>query len=193
MKLILGLGNYGRAYDHTRHNAGWDAVTMLAKTLDTDGFREKEEFRADIAEAYLREEKILLVRPQTYMNHSGTAALAIKQFFKIPLEHILIVHDEMDYAVGKFAFTKSGGPAGHNGVASIQERLGTQDIARLRIGIGRPVPPLAKEDFVLQPFSPEEAAVLKDVFPSAEKAIQDWAAEGIDAAMNSWNGVLKKT
>jgi PTH1 family peptidyl-tRNA hydrolase len=190
MKLLLGLGNYGREYAHTRHNAGWDAVTRLAKSLGAE-FREQETFRAELADARVNNEKVLFCLPQTYMNRSGDAALALFQFYKLSLSDLLIVHDEMDFAMGKFAFTKSGGAAGHNGVASIQERLGTHTINRLRLGIGRPVPPLKKEDYVLQRFTADEENILQEVYPKAENALTDWVSFGIDKAMNSWNGVMK--
>ena len=124
------------------------------------------------------------------MNRSGDAARAILDYYHLETTDVLVVQDEMDYTVGKWSFLKSGGAAGHNGIASIHEQLGAQAIARLRIGIGRPTPPITKETYVLSRFSAEEERVLqKDVIPHALEAMQDWCANGIDKAMNTWNGV----
>jgi len=188
MKLIIGLGNPGTEYEHTRHNVGWDAVTGLADLLHAT-FQTKTDWNADVADARLDGQKVVLVHPLTFMNLSGEAVQKIAAFYKIPNDDILIVHDEMDYAIGDAAFLKRGGSAGHNGVESIQQMLATKDLARLRIGIGRPTAPIKKEDYVLQHFSADEK---ERVAPAIEKAIrgsQTWIAEGIDKAMNTWNGV----
>ena len=186
MKLIIGLGNPGDTYAHTRHNIGWDAVTQLATTLETS-FAEKSRFRAEVAEGRLGEEKVVLARPLTFMNLSGEAVQALMQFYKIELKNVLIVQDEMDYAPGQFAFCANGGPAGHNGVASFQSSLGTTAVSRLRVGIGRPVAPMAKEDFVLQAFSPEEKKLMAKTIGQAEQAMKDWCKDGVERAMNIWN------
>ena len=188
MKLIIGLGNPGKEYEHTRHNVGWDAVVGLAENLRAK-FRTKKEWKAEVADAHLDGQKVALVLPLTFMNLSGEAVQKIAAFYKVAHENILIVHDEMDYPVGEAAFLKRGGPAGHNGVESVQQTLGTKDLARLRIGIGRPMAPIKKEDYVLQHFSADER---KRALPAIEKAVrgsQTWIAEGIDKAMNTWNGV----
>lgn len=186
MKLIIGLGNYGITYAHTRHNIGWDAVTQWATSLQAS-FVEKSRFHAELAEGRLGEEKILLVRPLTYMNRSGEAVQALVQFYKIDLQDVLIIQDEMDYPVGQLAFCIDAGPAGHNGIISIQESLGTKAIPRLRLGIGRPSGAIAKEDYVLQPFSLEEKELILKMLTQAGEAMQDWCEEGIERAMNEWN------
>lgn len=187
MKLIVGLGNPGNEYAHTRHNIGWDAVTALAEKLQAP-FQTKERFKAEIAEARMGEEKLLLVRPITYMNRSGEAVEAILSFYKLERSDLLVVHDEMDYPLGKMAFCAQAGPAGHNGIVSIQGSLGTDVVSRLRLGIGRPVGHIPKEDYVLQPFSAEEQKTKNEVLLSAVAAIEDWQAQTIEKTMNKWNG-----
>ena len=188
MKLIVGLGNHGKKYEQTRHNIGWDVVSFLAKT-ENAAFHKKDAFKCELAETRLTDEKVLLAHPLTYMNASGEAVALLKNYYKLTVSDILIVQDEMDFIVGKFAFLKKGGPAGHNGLISIQEQLATTDIARLRIGIGRPTPPVSAEAYVLQLFHPQEQSTLKKLFPKLEDALKDWAIHGIDKTMNTWNGV----
>ncbi len=186
MKLIIGLGNPGQKYAHTRHNIGWDALTEWVSTHG-GSFQEKGRFQAEVAEVNVSEKKYLAVRPLTFMNLSGEAVLSVAQFYKINPADILLVQDEMDYVPGKLAFCARGGAAGHNGVASVQERLATEEISRLRLGIGRPVMPIAKEDYVLQRFSIEEQEVVKTMQTQAVKAIDDWCGQGTVVAMNTWN------
>ncbi len=186
MKLIVGLGNHGQEYAYTRHNIGWDAVTLLAHKNGVQ-FQTKSRFQAEIAELSLQSEKILLVRPLTYMNRSGEALGALLTFYKADRSQVLIVQDEMDYVLGKQAFCAQAGPAGHNGIRSIQEQLGTEQIARLRLGIGRPTGQLPKEEFVLQRFAKEEQPVVEQVLSSSVKAMEDWIEQGTERVMNIWN------
>lgn len=188
MKLIVGLGNHGQEYAYTRHNIGWDAVTLLAQKNGVQ-FQTKSRFQAEIAELSLQSEKILLVRPLTYMNRSGEALGALLAFYKADHSQVLVVQDEMDYVLGKQAFCAQGGPAGHNGIRSIQEQLGTEQIARLRLGIGRPTGQLPKEEFVLQRFAKEEQPVVEQVLSSSVKAMEDWIEQGTVKAMNTWNAI----
>jgi len=187
MKLIVGLGNPGKEYAHTRHNIGWDAVSVLAEKLGAN-FQEKTRFQAELAEGRVGEEKTLLIKPLTYMNLSGQAVRSLCDFYKIGLSDVLVVHDEMDYPFQKLAFCAEGGAAGHNGIRSIQESFGTEKIARLRMGIDRPQGMIAKEVYVLQRFSKEEEPLLKAVLERTTMAIEDWCAFGTERAMNKWNG-----
>ncbi|MDO8617495.1 MAG: aminoacyl-tRNA hydrolase [Candidatus Uhrbacteria bacterium] len=191
MKLIIGLGNPGKKYEHTRHNIGWDAVEHCLSVVGLTGkkFTENKKFQSEVAEAIVDGEKVLFVHPLTFMNESGRAVLALKQFYKLDIADMLIVHDDMDFAVGEMAFTKKAGDAGHHGVASIQEIFDTTTIPRLRLGIGRPVASIPKEDFVLQKFPVDEKDIVKKTIHSAISAIKDWTILGIDKAMNKWNGV----
>jgi PTH1 family peptidyl-tRNA hydrolase len=187
MKLVVGLGNPGKEYAGTRHNVGFEIVDALANSLETS-FKSAKEFKAEIAEARSGSEKILLAKPTTYMNLSGDAVRAIASFYKIPTENILIIQDEMDYAVGDFAFTQENGPAGHNGIESIQQALGTKKIGRLRVGVGRPTVE-AKEDYVLGRFSKEDLQKFGSISGDVQSALKDWVACGLTKAMNTWNGV----
>ena len=187
MKLIVGLGNYGLNYAHTRHNIGWDAISDLAASLGAS-FVEKTRFQAEVAEGQIEGEKVLLVHPLTYMNLSGEALRSLIQFYHVPLTDVLIVQDEMDYPLGQLSFCAEGGPAGHNGIVSVQTCLGTTKVQRLRLGIDRPEGPLSNEDYVLQPFSLDEKKLVAAVVLETTQAIRDWSAQGIERAMNTWNG-----
>ena len=187
MKIIVGLGNMGKEYAHTRHNIGWDVVSAWAEKLGV-GFQEKERFQAELAEGRIGAEKVLLLKPLTYMNLSGQAVRSVCDFYTLDLSDVLIVHDEMDYPFLKLAFCAEGGAAGHNGIRSIQECFGSEKIARLRVGIGRPIDAIAKEDYVLQRFSADERLKVQEVIDRAVLALADWCALGIERAMNKWNG-----
>lgn len=191
MKLIVGLGNPGKEYAGTRHNVGFEIVDALANSLEAS-FKPAKEFKTEITEGRVGSEKILLAKPTTYMNLSGEAVRAIASFYKIPLENILIVHDEMDYPIGEFAFTPESGPAGHNGIESIQQVLGTKKIARLRVGVGRPTVE-AKEDYVLGRFSKDDLQTLGSISSDVQAALKDWMTLGLTKAMNTWNGVKGAT
>jgi len=161
---------------------------MFAKKMDAR-FSKKADFKAEVAEVRIADEKILLVHPLTYMNLSGEAVAAIQQYYKVSLKDILLVHDEMDFAAGTMAFAAKGRDAGHNGVASIHEMLKTTAINRLRLGIGRPRPPIEKEVYVLEKFSTDEITSIKKMSTRATEAMEDWVKSGIDKSMNTWNGV----
>lgn len=188
MKLIVGLGNPGRQYQGTRHNVGWRLLELFADDCRANTWSESK-FQGLLAEAFVDHEKVLLLKPTTYMNASGESVAATRNYFKIDLEDILVIQDEMDFAPGSFALLAKGGPAGHNGVTSIQELLHTTEIHRLRIGIGRPTPPMKKEDYVLGHFSEAEEEVIQKCFPQMINAVKDWVLHGIDKSMNTWNGV----
>jgi len=180
MKLVIGLGNPGKKYAHTRHNIGWDAVTAAAEE-EKALFSKKANFKAEVAPSLVDDVKVWFVRPLTFMNLSGEAVRAIKQYYKVELKDILVVQDEMDFDEGKMAFSFASGAGGHNGIASIVQELGSKEFARLRIGIGRPPEKMDPADYVLQ--KPAGETDLKD----AAKAILDWVATGTGEAMNKWN------
>lgn len=187
MKLIVGLGNPGTEYERTRHNIGWQALSCLSALQGCAPFQEKKDFHALITDTRSTSEKVLLIKPTTFMNRSGEAIRSLVQFYKPAAEDMLVVQDDMDVAFGSITFSAHAGPAGHNGVASIQSALDTIDVARLRIGIGRPTPPLASEDYVLQPFSREEEERLPAIMDLTVSAIRSWMNEGLTLAMNQWN------
>lgn len=188
MKLIVGLGNPGKEYAMTRHNVGWLVLDQLAKNAG-GAFQTKKEFEAEVADIRWQNERVFLVKPLTFMNLSGRAVLAVKQYYKIETENVLIVHDEMDYAFGRVGFLAKGSAAGHNGIKSIQEILGTPAVARCRFGVGRPDSPIPMHEYVLQRFSSEEQKILPAKIEHATNAINTWITSGLTYTMNQWNGV----
>ena len=157
MKLIVGLGNPGKEYEHTRHNAGFLALDSVREALGFELFKEDKKMSAERSEGKVGTEKVLLVKPNTFMNDSGTAIQALLNFYKLSPKDILLIHDELDIAPGSYKLATSSRPAGHNGVQDIFEKLGTQDIVRIRLGIGRPADVLGVcipgHDYVLQELS----------------------------------------
>ncbi|PIT18555.1 aminoacyl-tRNA hydrolase [Snodgrassella alvi] len=137
IRLIVGLGNPGKEYEHTRHNIGFDFIDELA-SLWKIGLKEEKKFFGQVARVNLDEGEIWLLKPSTYMNKSGTAVQALTKFYKISPEEILIIHDELDIPCGQIRFKKGGSNGGHNGLKDIQAWLGTPDFYRLRLGIGHP-------------------------------------------------------
>ena len=133
--LVAGLGNPGREYERTRHNAGWLVVDELARR---HGGSWRSKFSGSLAEVRLGEQRLALLKPETYMNESGRSVAAAARFFKVPVESILVVHDDVDLEPGRLQVRRGGGLAGHNGLRSLAQDLGTQDFLRLRVGVGRP-------------------------------------------------------
>lgn len=186
MKLIVGLGNPGKKYERTRHNAGFDAVDALAKASGLEG-KEQAKHNAWIAKGAVGDVPVLLAKPTTYMNESGSAVQALLSYYKVAPEDLLIIQDDMDLLPSRMAFLAKGGAAGHNGIADIQERLGSDGIARLRIGIGRPTGQMAKEDWVLGTPDAEERTLIDGAVQNAAKAATEWITSGLNKAMNIWN------
>jgi PTH1 family peptidyl-tRNA hydrolase len=182
--LVAGLGNPGREYARTRHNAGWMAVDELARRHD-GSWRSK--FSGQLAELRLDGARVALVKPETYMNESGRSISAAARFFKSPAEGVLVVHDDVDLEEGRMQARRGGGLAGHNGLRSIASALGSQEFLRLRIGVGRPGrgDPRSVADYVLAPFEPEtdvEALVSR-----AADAVESIVREGLEAAQQRFN------
>ena len=188
MHLIVGLGNPGPEYRGTRHNLGWIAVERLAERLDAPAFRADRTFQAGVTRTAIGTHPVLLALPTTFMNLSGTAVQALRQFFRVPLERLLIVQDELDLPLGSLKFSFGSGPAGHNGIRSVQTQLGTQGIARLRLGVGRPTAPQPTETYVLERFRPDERPLVETLLGRAEEALRDWVSLGLDEARQRWNG-----
>ena len=182
--LVAGLGNPGREYAQTRHNVGWMVVDELARRHD-GSFRAK--FSGRLAEVRLGELRLALLEPETYMNESGRSIGAAARFFKAPAESLLVVHDDVDLEEGRLQTRLGGGLAGHNGLRSIAQALGTQDFLRLRIGVGRPGrgDPRSVADYVLSPFEPETdvGALVSRAADAAEMVAQ----EGLEAAQARFN------
>ncbi|MDX6480211.1 MAG: peptidyl-tRNA hydrolase, family [Gaiellaceae bacterium] len=179
MLLVVGLGNPGREYARNRHNAGWMVVDELARRHDGSW---KSKFAGQMAEVRVGDEKLPLLKPETYMNDSGRAVGQAAAFFKLAPEDVLVVHDEGDFDLGRLELKDGGGLAGHNGLRSIAQVLGTQDFLRLRIGVGRPErgDPRPLADWVLANFEPHENA--EEIVASAADAVETLVREGVTQA-----------
>jgi PTH1 family peptidyl-tRNA hydrolase len=185
MKMIVGLGNPGRSYEGTRHNVGFDVLERLAKRAGAPP--RKSRFQGELAQVSIRGVSGLLLWPLTWMNLSGSSVLAARDFYKIPDPDILVICDDFQLPRGTIRLRGRGSSGGQKGLADVARRLGTQEIPRLRVGIG-PVPPgWTCEDFVLGRFSRDER---DDIDPAIERtadAVEEWVATGIEAAMNRFN------
>ena len=182
--LVAGLGNPGREYERTRHNAGWVVLDELARR---HGGSWRSKFSGSLAELRVDGSKLALLKPETYMNESGRSAAAAARFFKVPAESLLVVHDDVDLEPGRLQARRGGGLAGHNGLRSLAQHLGTQDFLRLRIGVGRPGrgDPRPVKDWVLSPFAPEEDA--DPLVTRAADAVETIVREGLEAAQQRFN------
>jgi PTH1 family peptidyl-tRNA hydrolase len=182
--LVAGLGNPGREYGRTRHNVGWLVVDELARRHD-GSWRSK--FSGSLAEIRLGDARLALLKPETYMNESGRSVAAAARFFKIPAESLLVVHDDVDLEPARLQARRGGGLAGHNGLRSLAQHLGTQDFLRLRIGVGRPGrgDPRPVSDWVLSPFAPEED--VEALVGRAADAVETIVAEGLEATQARFN------
>lgn len=178
MKLIIGLGNPGKNHATTRHNAGFLCIDFLQKEWHFDAFQTNQKMSAEISEGSVGKEKVLLVKPETFMNASGTTVSQLVHFYKLAPEDIMVIHDDLDIAPGTYKVTNSSQAAGHNGVSDVIEKLGTQDFPRIRLGIGRPATVagvcMPSHDFVLQNFSKEEFATLSHLFPAVKDELHKW-------------------
>jgi len=190
MKLIIGLGNPGKEYEKTRHNAGFWVMDNLAEVLGAE-WKQSKVHKAVITKTSLGGIPAILAKPQTFMNLSGESVLSIAQYYKIPSDNILIVHDELDLEPGCFTFTNGGSAAGHNGVGSVYDLTGKK-FPRLRIGVGRPPKPgPAPKQWVLEKPASEDLKLIKKVIKDSNSAITDWANLGTMEAMNKWNSHKK--
>ncbi|QDU23470.1 aminoacyl-tRNA hydrolase [Urbifossiella limnaea] len=185
MKLIVGLGNPGPKYAGTRHNVGFDVIDYLAAAPGTSPFREK--FEAFVAERQEGGEAVLLVKPLTFMNLSGRSVRAVLDFYKLTVEQLLVVCDDFNLPLGKLRVRAKGSHGGQNGLRNIQDQLGTDGYARLRIGVGQPAEGEAV-DFVLSRFKPAERAAAADAVAKAAQAAVVWATAGVEECMNRFNG-----
>ena len=184
--LIVGLGNPGLAYRHNRHNVGFMVADALAEKLEIPLKRVK--FKAQIGNGKLEGIPIIIAKPLTFMNNSGEAVAPLVRYFKVPLERLLVIHDDMDLPLGTLRMRPSGGSAGHNGMLSIFDKLGTNAIPRLRVGIGRPPGRMDPADYVLQDFPRSEEELLSMVIAQACEAALAFITTGLEKAMNTYNG-----
>lgn len=181
--LIVGLGNPGAKYAQTRHNAGFMVIDRLGSDIDGTS---RERFQGAILETTRNDETLVLLKPLTFMNSSGQSVAQVARWYKIPPERILIVYDELDLPFGTIRLRPKGSAGGHNGLASVIQELGTSDIPRLRIGIGRPTKS-STVGYVLSRFFEEERPKVPDIIDLAAEASLSWLDDGIEAAMNRYN------
>ena len=183
--LIVGFGNPGRQYKCNRHNVGFMLVDNLAKRLGTTFSR--MESRALVTKNTYLDKRLILAKPQTYMNLSGQAVASLVKFYKIPLENLLIAYDDVDLPLGTIRLRPMGGSAGQKGMRSTVERLGTEEFPRIRLGIDRPPGAMQAADYVLQDFSKDEIEIVNHVIDRATDATLVFVTEGLDVAMNKYN------
>ena len=187
--LLIGLGNPGREYRDTRHNFGFMLIDRLAVRLDARGM--KVQSKAIVTTAAYQDRKLILAKPQTYMNLSGHSAQGLLNFYKVPVENMLVAHDDLDLPFGTIRIRPKGGPGGQKGMASTIEQLGTDGFPRLRIGIGRPPGRMDPAAYVLQNFSKDEMKLLSEIIDRSADAALEFVINGINMAMNKYNGSIE--
>ncbi|MBM7646462.1 PTH1 family peptidyl-tRNA hydrolase [Scopulibacillus daqui] len=185
MKLIVGLGNPGSKYEHTRHNIGFEVIDALSEQHQLP--LTKTKFNALYGKGKINNEDVLLVKPLTYMNLSGEAVAPLMNFYKLSMDDLLVIYDDMDLAVGKIRLRQKGSAGGHNGIKSLIAHLGTQDFKRIRVGIGRPDGRQPVIDYVLQRFGEDEMDTISQVIKKAQEACVYWTKHPFDLVMNRFN------
>jgi PTH1 family peptidyl-tRNA hydrolase len=181
VKLIVGLGNPGQKYANNRHNVGFQCLDRLAEAWGLSFSRRKH--KALLAQGEIAGLAVILAKPQTFMNLSGVAVERLARFYKVPLQSILVIYDDLDLPLGRIRLRPEGGSGGHKGMKSIIEYLGSKGFPRLRMGIGRPThgDPV---DYVLDDFAPDERITIEEAYERVISTVEFWLAEGIAAAMN---------
>ncbi|MCR5283684.1 MAG: aminoacyl-tRNA hydrolase [Lachnospiraceae bacterium] len=191
MYLIVGLGNPGRQYEHTRHNCGFDAIDEVAYQMGIA--ISSKEHKALVGKGYAFGQKVLLAKPQTFMNLSGESVLALCAYYKIdPETQLIVLYDDIDLSPGQLRIRKNGSPGGHNGMKNITALLGTKEFTRIRIGIGAKPEGRNLADYVLSHFSPEERELLDEAFSRTADAVQRILKGDLDGAMNQYNKKKKQ-
>ena len=182
MKLIIGLGNPGKKYENTRHNIGFMAIDYFAKN---NNFQFKSKNNGLFAEQIINNEKVILLKPQTYMNLSGECVLYFVNYYNIKLEDIIVIYDDVDFELGTFKIKRNGSSGGHNGINNIIQLLHTEDIQRIRIGISKN--DILLEKYVLKKFSSEEKKVIDNLLPTISNILLDFTKNDIDYLMEKYN------
>ncbi len=190
MKIIAGLGNPGPEYVQTKHNVGFMIVDALAAALGAEWRQGK--FEALVAETRIGSEKVVLVKPLTYMNESGRAIGPLMSWYKLTPEDLIVCHDDMDIPAGTIRIRKKGSAGGHNGIKSILAHVGDEHFARVRLGIGRPLPGWSVVKHVLAPFTTEDAGKIAESIKQLVPAIECIVTNGVDMAMNKYNPKKQK-
>lgn len=186
MYVVVGLGNPGKQYEKTRHNVGFDVIDIISKEFDIPVNKIKH--KALVGEGRIGNNKVLLVKPQTYMNLSGETLIDIYNYYKVDLENIIVIYDDIDLDVGKIRIRKKGSAGTHNGMKSIIKCLGSGDFPRIRVGVSKPEKGQDLANFVLSRFKKEEEIDLQAGFEKAYKSVESIIIENIDIAMNKYNG-----
>ena len=187
--LLIGLGNPGREYRDSRHNVGFMLIDRIAVRLDARGM--KVQSKAIVTTAMYEDRKLILAKPQTYMNLSGQSVQGLIHFYKLPLANVLIAYDDLDIPFGTIRIRPGGGPGGQRGMASTIEHMGTNDFPRLRIGIGRPPGKMDPAAYILQDFTRAEMKILSEILDRAADAALEFVVNGLDKAMNKYNGSIE--
>jgi len=186
--LIVGLGNPGREYENTRHNIGFLVIDRLANKWGCDLHRMK--YRALMGECQFGGDKVILVKPQTYMNNSGEAVARFIRFYQPSLEHLLVVFDDLDLPFGSIRFRPSGGSSGQKGMQSIIDQLGQDGFPRLRVGVGRPPGDIETSDYILKPFKKNEQETLHKILLTSTEAVETFIRDGLEKSMTIYNRPL---
>lgn len=187
-KLVVGLGNPGSKYEGTRHNIGFEVIDRLAS--GGKGARFSRRFEGELAESEIEFRRVLLLKPLTFMNLSGRSVAPALRFYKLDPSDLLVICDDLNLPLGKLRVRRGGSDGGQKGLRDISAQLGTEDYARLRVGIGEKGESDAA-DFVLSRFRSSERAAIDDAMIAATQAVAVWVAQGIEAAMNRFNGTAK--
>lgn len=185
MYLIVGLGNPEEEYSKTRHNMGFNTINKIAKEYNIEV--NKKKFDALYGEGFIENEKVILLKPQTYMNLSGKSIVQVVNFYKIPMENVFVIYDDIDIEPGKIKIRKKGSSGSHNGMKSVVAELQTEDFARIRVGIGKPEYKDDMINYVIGTIPEEERNILDEGTTKAEKAMISIIKDGIDNAMNKFN------
>lgn len=189
--MLVGLGNPGKEYENTKHNVGWMLLDAVADKLGTSaGWRKRG--KALVAESRLGAEKLILVKPLTYMNLSGEAVAPLMSWYKLDTGDVIVTHDDMDIPVGTIRIRKKGGAGGHNGIKSLLQHLPDENFARIRIGIGRPLPGWSVVNYVLAVFNEDQRPLIDESIRYLVPAVECIVTNGIDFAMNKYNPQKQK-
>ncbi len=186
MKLIVGLGNPGPRYAEPRHNVGYAVVDELARRWATEVTRFDRHFEGLLGEAHPHGQRVILLKPTTFMNLSGRSVAAVQRYYRMATSDVLIIHDDLDLTVGQLRIRATGSSGGHKGLDDVIRHCGTEEISRLRIGIGK-VHRGATTEYVLGSFAPDERPVIEETVTAAAAAAECWLQRGVVAAMNQFN------
>jgi len=185
MYIIVGLGNPGKQYEHTRHNAGFEVIDILADRIGV--CVEEKKHKALCARGLLEGQKVVLAKPQTFMNSSGESVRALVDFYKAETENLILVYDDISLEPGQLRIRAKGSAGGHNGIKNIISHLGTQEFPRVKVGVGEKPKEMDLADYVLSRFSKGEQELMDQAFRRAADAVAMMAGQGIDPAMNQFN------